>query len=984
MRPSSAQPAGKRTLSVDRAFDELRLWFPLCDATSQREVLAGLLEQCEPGTVDRVRALLRPLVSRDVAYQIELKHEIPDRVRERGSSMTMLEPDLAKGFRGRSLPSITGWWGGGGLAAGARSAGSSATVSSRSSRGSSASLMTLPRCGSIDENRRWSARERRERASSATATLSTRMSGGLATTRRSGPVIPDEAVQPRVDAGRANLLTWAAGQDASAHLMLFRQLMPYCALTVLHSLSAELATLTSKPVSRRAAASVARQTAPEQARFDIVGELPMHLAKQILSQLNFDELEVIKLVSHTWMSLAHFVRRDKEHRRDADDFMLNLKPVPDPHYIGTAKVKIPHPSRLTEVISFEADERNVFCGPYSVITVDGARKEMGRTAHYCGGKYVLTGSKSKTARLWDSHSGQLARSFHGHAGRIEAVHIDEAHCAVLTGSYDTSIRLWNTETGRCETIFGGEHKSTILCIDANYDAGVMVAGSADKHMSVWRLPTRGFRKPSRGPATKRAVNAVKMPLHYGMEAEGIGTAEPMLISSFLHDGEVRAIRMHRNAITGACTAVSGTTTGSVRLFDLDAGVVMRVIADAHTGAVTCVDLDNHRLYCGGLDRFVKIHAAAYVDSIDPSVPVAADDVENGNSSDSPPNDAAPPPFPGMAIMAAVRFRRGLQHSAAETIDNTSRASGLAKVLANSMWDVGDSGQPRSLLGLHPQMPAPSQEGGGGAGRNSAMTPQAVDAQSTEAVAVIANPPLQFMRHTTEVLCLRTLQERIVTGCKDGKVRIWSVTTGSCIRIFRGNSKCDPLVNITFLNSDSMCINTVTSMHVFWFDTGEDPPVADDDICGITKSATGLAIKGLARSDAADESSTKVMVAAPKPQAPFVRPKTARAEFAGQWRSDPRVRQRPTTAPANGRGGRLGAETIWHLHDGCVSIEMREKERTASGERYSGQRRPVTANARSSVGAASRRTSGTPSTPRRPGTSRTSKAASRDERPPFRF
>jgi WD40 repeat protein len=40
-------------------------------------------------------------------------------------------------------------------------------------------------------------------------------------------------------------------------------------------------------------------------------------------------------------------------------------------------------------------------------------------------------------------------------------------------------------------------------------------------------------------------------------------------------------------------------------------------------------------------------------------------------------------------------------------------------------------------------------------------------------------PLAYMRHASEVMCLRTAKERVITGCKDGKVRVWSVSTGQC-------------------------------------------------------------------------------------------------------------------------------------------------------------------------------------------------------------
>lgn len=69
--------------------------------------------------------------------------------------------------------------------------------------------------------------------------------------------------------------------------------------------------------------------APKDSRitpqFDILTALPVHLAKQVLMYLDFVELEAIKAVSNAWKTIAQEVCRDKEHRRDADDFVLDLK-----------------------------------------------------------------------------------------------------------------------------------------------------------------------------------------------------------------------------------------------------------------------------------------------------------------------------------------------------------------------------------------------------------------------------------------------------------------------------------------------------------------------------------------------------------------------------------------------------------------------------------------------------------------------------------
>lgn len=38
--------------------------------------------------------------------------------------------------------------------------------------------------------------------------------------------------------------------------------------------------------------------------------------------------------------------------------------------------------------------------------------------------------------------------------------------------------------------------------------------------------------------------------------------------------------------------------------------------------------------------------------------------------------------------------------------------------------------------------------------------------------------------------------RLLTGCADGKIRIWSVLSGVCLRVMRGNSISDPVTSLT--------------------------------------------------------------------------------------------------------------------------------------------------------------------------------------------
>jgi WD40 repeat protein len=56
---------------------------------------------------------------------------------------------------------------------------------------------------------------------------------------------------------------------------------------------------------------------------------------------------------------------------------------------------------------------------------------------------VLTGSKDKTARLWDAATGQEILAFTGHRSDVTSVAFSPDGARVLTGSADKRARLWD-------------------------------------------------------------------------------------------------------------------------------------------------------------------------------------------------------------------------------------------------------------------------------------------------------------------------------------------------------------------------------------------------------------------------------------------------------------------------------------------------------------------------------------------------------------
>jgi WD40 repeat protein len=61
------------------------------------------------------------------------------------------------------------------------------------------------------------------------------------------------------------------------------------------------------------------------------------------------------------------------------------------------------------------------------------------------GRYVLTGSADKTAKLWDAATGAEVRTFSGHTDSVTSVAFSPDGKYVLTGSYDNTARLWDTD-----------------------------------------------------------------------------------------------------------------------------------------------------------------------------------------------------------------------------------------------------------------------------------------------------------------------------------------------------------------------------------------------------------------------------------------------------------------------------------------------------------------------------------------------------------
>ncbi|TGJ88599.1 hypothetical protein E0Z10_g158 [Xylaria hypoxylon] len=210
---------------------------------------------------------------------------------------------------------------------------------------------------------------------------------------------------------------------------------------------------------------------------------------------------------------------------------------------------------------------------------------------------IITGSDDMLIHVYDTKTGKLRQRLEGHEGGVWALQYEGN--VLVSGSTDRSVRVWDIEKGLCTQVFYG-HTSTVRCLQilmptktGKVEDGqrvmmpakpLIITGSRDSQLRVWRLPEAGSRRYIQ---TGPPANDADCP-YFIRTLQG-------------HTHSVRAIAAH------ADTLVSGSYDNTVRVWRISSGETVHVL-QGHTQKVYSVVLDVERNRCisGSMDSFVKI------------------------------------------------------------------------------------------------------------------------------------------------------------------------------------------------------------------------------------------------------------------------------------------------------------------------------------------------------------------------------------------
>eukprot|EP00182_Erythrolobus_australicus_P006583 CAMPEP_0185841492 /NCGR_PEP_ID=MMETSP1353-20130828/17922_1 /TAXON_ID=1077150 /ORGANISM="Erythrolobus australicus, Strain CCMP3124" /LENGTH=654 /DNA_ID=CAMNT_0028540971 /DNA_START=37 /DNA_END=1998 /DNA_ORIENTATION=+ len=225
------------------------------------------------------------------------------------------------------------------------------------------------------------------------------------------------------------------------------------------------------------------------------------------------------------------------------------------------------------------------------------------------GKWLATGSRDRTVKLWNAATGEYVRTCSGHSDYVRSVAFSHDGKRVASGSDDNTVRVWDTASGRCVRTCSG-HSNWVWAVAISSDDKWLASGSSDNSVRLWNPSTGEYLRTCTGHSKR--VNALAFSPDGALLASGSADYSVRLWNP-AGGAIVRACEGHSAGVYAVAFAKSGKVLASgsedktMRLWDAASGACLRTFA-GHSDTVYSVAFspDGKWLASGSSDKTVRL------------------------------------------------------------------------------------------------------------------------------------------------------------------------------------------------------------------------------------------------------------------------------------------------------------------------------------------------------------------------------------------
>ncbi len=217
------------------------------------------------------------------------------------------------------------------------------------------------------------------------------------------------------------------------------------------------------------------------------------------------------------------------------------------------------------------------------------------------GKYVVTGGRDKTAKLWEVSTGREIRTFLGHEGIVQALSYSPDGKFIATGSTDQTVKLWNVETAELIRTF--KIKDRVTTIDFTSDGKYLVTGGEEFVGSIFETETGNFVRSFKVSPDKGLGTGINVQISGDNKKILVGEDNRKAILVDFETGEkLTTLQSVDKGSCGGCGTytkftsdykfvLTGTRNGPLVLWDLKSGSKIKTYIEEMKD-VTSVDISS--------------------------------------------------------------------------------------------------------------------------------------------------------------------------------------------------------------------------------------------------------------------------------------------------------------------------------------------------------------------------------------------------------